>query len=194
MAFKAAMNMSDTVLSASNGSPSKASCIATLVPRSSAWVVSCLFAIRLGAPLLALSGDLCSAEEVQRNREALAEHRPSIVILDGSLRDSAAAGPLDEQGTWPTVEVATLLSAIGVHKPLPQLQSRSADDVLYFVYTGGTTSASKCAAVTHRMALHELEVYPKISPLECTDRVLHQTSAFWGATSMGWSSRGYTRD
>jgi acyl-coenzyme A synthetase/AMP-(fatty) acid ligase len=35
------------------------------------------------------------------------------------------------------------------------------------------------------MALHELEVYPQIAPLACSDRVLHQSSAYWGATSLG---------
>merc|ERR1719487_1283320 len=81
------------------------------------------------------------------------------------------------------IDVAELLR--GPTSPLPSVAGRSPDDVLYLVYTGGTTSASKCVAVTHRMALHELQTYPQFAPLQCTDRVLHQSSAYWGATSLG---------
>ena len=72
------------------------------------------------------------------------------------------------------------------------------DDPLYLVYTGGTTAASKCVVQTHRdlegkdiqrskcltkgMALHELGAYPDFGVMNCEDRILHHTSAYWGAT------------
>lgn len=160
--------------------------LAVLMRRSCAWVAACLAAARLGAPLLALSADLGSAEEAQRNREALAEHRPRVLVLDAALQGSAAAAAVAGAGAaWEVLDAAELLASSAPETSLPGPEGRSADDALFLVYTGGTTSASKCVAVTHRMALHELEVYPQISPLECSDRVLHQSSAYWGATSLG---------
>lgn len=165
--------------------------VATLMQRRSAWVAACLAAARLGTPLLALSGDLKSADEEKRNEEALAEHLPAVVVLDAALRGSRAAASVLAAGSvkgGPVIlDADSLLQSNG---PLAQVPSnhwgpRHADDVLYLVYTGGTTSASKCIATTHRMALFELETYPRISPLSATDRVLHQSSAYWGATSLG---------
>lgn len=52
------------------------------------------------------------------------------------------------------------------------------DDVLYYCYTGGTTSASRCVKITHRMALHELKTYPAVAKLGTNDRVLQQHSVY----------------
>merc|ERR1740129_454241 len=61
----------------------------------------------------------------------------------------------------------------------------SIDATLCFCYTGGTTKASRCARVTHRMALHEVDAYPHMASLGCEDRVLQQHSLFWGASAYG---------
>jgi len=143
--------------------------------------------MRLGRPSLSLSGDLHASEEERRNREALDEHRPKLLVLEDVLRSAAAlalAGLSTTAGA-PIVANADDLLKAGTSARLPSQDVRCIDDGLYFVYTGGTTSASKCVAVTHRMALHELDVYPRIAPLDCSDRVLHQSSAYWGATSLG---------
>ncbi|CAE8635215.1 unnamed protein product [Polarella glacialis] len=181
--------------------------VAVLMQRSSTWVAACLAVARLGLPMLALSGDLGSEEEVSRNAAALAEHMPRLLVLDRSLSASAAAAPALAAACSGEVGGRSLqLSVIyddellvgpaGQSAPEPSFAAlclerdtiwgpRHVDDVLYLVYTGGTTSASKCVAVTHRMALHELEVYPDFAVLRPDDRILHQSSAFWGATSLG---------
>lgn len=166
--------------------------LALLAQRTCPWLAASVAAMRLGMPLLGLSGDLRSPEEAQRNREAVQEHRPSLLLVDGALKAEATAIALAAAARAsppPVAELEVLLAAgplrgVGC-EVLGSAESRSAEDVLYFCYTGGTTSASKCVAVTHRMALHELETYPEIAPLQCTDRVLHQSSAYWGASCFG---------
>jgi acyl-coenzyme A synthetase/AMP-(fatty) acid ligase/acyl carrier protein len=174
-----------TALSRSGAWPAP---VALLMQRTCSWVATCIGAMRVGVPSLSLSGDLRNAEEAQRNREALAEHLPFLLVLHAALRASAPAVP---DGT-PVVDADELLKSGAGRRcaqgPEPLLftsEARDPDEVLYIVYTGGTTSASKSVAVTHRMALHELKAYPHIAPLQCTDRVLHQSSAYWGATSLG---------
>ncbi|CAE7370821.1 dhbF [Symbiodinium natans] len=161
--------------------------VALLLRRSCLWVASCLAASRLG-PVLALSCDLETQEEVTRNTEALAEHRPRLLVLEHAVCDAAAAAPLKAShasGT-PLVFADTLQNAEvqWVHRP-QAWGPRHLDDALWLVYTGGTTAASKCVVQTHRMALHELVTYPDFGVMTCEDRILHHTSAFWGATSLG---------
>lgn len=157
--------------------------VALLMKRTCAWVAAAVAAMRAAVPSLSLSGDLRNAEESQRNQEALADHQPFLLVFAAVLRD--ALPPTDGKSTMQIVDVADLLAWRGPETPVFSFDGRHPDDVLYILYTGGTTSASKSVAVTHRMALHELKTYPQIAPLQCTDRVLHQTSAYWGATSLG---------
>ncbi|CAE7931602.1 tycC, partial [Symbiodinium necroappetens] len=172
--------------------------VALLLRRSCLWVASCLAASRLG-PVLALSCDLGTEEEVVRSREALAEHRPRLLVLEHAVRDAAAAAPLLESHA----NGAALVFADTLHSrqvaafyERPQAWgSRHLDDALWLVYTGGTTAASKCVVQTHRMAIHELRTYPDFGVMTCEDRILHHTSAFWGATCLGlfdlpWSCGG----
>eukprot|EP00929_Paragymnodinium_shiwhaense_P070281 TRINITY_DN35597_c0_g1_i1.p1 TRINITY_DN35597_c0_g1~~TRINITY_DN35597_c0_g1_i1.p1 ORF type:complete len:1591 (-),score=345.61 TRINITY_DN35597_c0_g1_i1:266-5038(-) len=167
--------------------------VAVLMQRSNAWLAVCLACMRLGLPILGLSGDLKSPEETQRNKEALLEHRPVLLVHDRSL-ELTAKNVLEDvccQGC-PAKQVSSEIllekheTEVNSGREVLQICSkRSRDDVLYLIYTGGTTSASKCVAITHEMALHELPTYLEFAPLRCTDRVLHQSSVFWGATSFG---------
>eukprot|EP00931_Biecheleriopsis_adriatica_P043691 TRINITY_DN24967_c0_g1_i1.p1 TRINITY_DN24967_c0_g1~~TRINITY_DN24967_c0_g1_i1.p1 ORF type:complete len:1534 (-),score=299.63 TRINITY_DN24967_c0_g1_i1:38-4639(-) len=163
--------------------------VAVLMRRSSSWVAACLGVSRLGV-LLALSSDLGVKEEVTRSEDAICEHRPRLLVLERALENSAAAEPLlaaSRSGTrlvYAEDLLTTKVGCEGIQRP-DEWGTRHIDDALYFVYTGGTTSASKCVVETHRMALHELETYPDFGVLSSEDRILHQTSAYWGATSLG---------
>ena len=66
-----------------------------------------------------------------------------------------------------------------------ELPAARAGDELCFCYTGGTTAASRCARVTHRMALHEVDAYPRIVDMGPADRVMQQHSLYWGASAYG---------
>eukprot|EP00927_Polykrikos_kofoidii_P018313 TRINITY_DN18474_c0_g1_i1.p1 TRINITY_DN18474_c0_g1~~TRINITY_DN18474_c0_g1_i1.p1 ORF type:complete len:1546 (-),score=234.08 TRINITY_DN18474_c0_g1_i1:137-4243(-) len=60
------------------------------------------------------------------------------------------------------------------------------DATLCYCYTGGTTKASRCARVSHSMALHEIDAYPRIAPeCGCEDRVFQQHSLYWAASAFG---------
>lgn len=167
--------------------------VAVLMRRSNAWVAASLATMRLGAPLLGLSADLGLEAEVARNREALAEHRPQLLVLDRELSSSPAAAPLLEASKQGDVDSPLLVYSDELDQgPVPSFLQRPSswaprhlDDPCYLVYTGGSTSASKCVVETHRMAIHELEIYPGFGVLTPEDKVLHQTSAYWGATSFG---------
>ena len=179
--------------------------IAVLTKRNCNWMAACLAAVRLALPLLTLSADLGTQDEVARNKLAIEEHSPAIVVIEKSLHGNPAidpiihcssassdASPAKPHGFRP--HVVYVEDLLGSNVDESSTDSASArlpphschpDHVLYLLYTGGTTSACKCVAVTHRMAVHELRAYPEIAPLSSADRVLHQTSAFWGATSLG---------
>lgn len=162
--------------------------VAVLMHRTCSWVAACIAAARLNCPLVALSGDLGNSAEEQRTADVLKDHRPPVMLLHSALRASAAAAPAlvaESDGWLRIVDADAVLREAEPLAMIPQPTFRSADDVLYWCYTGGTTSASKCAATTHRMALFELEVYPNVAPLQQTDRVLQQSSAYWGATALG---------
>lgn len=61
------------------------------------------------------------------------------------------------------------------------------ETVLCYVYTGGTTRHSKCVAITHQMALWEVEHYATALKglAGNTDRMLQYASAYWGAALFG---------
>merc|ERR1719335_1330481 len=61
------------------------------------------------------------------------------------------------------------------------------ESVMVYVYTGGTTKASKCVAVTHAMALWEAENYSLVLGPDAgnTDKMLQYSSVYWGAAVFG---------
>eukprot|EP00928_Gymnodinium_smaydae_P009472 TRINITY_DN13556_c0_g1_i2.p1 TRINITY_DN13556_c0_g1~~TRINITY_DN13556_c0_g1_i2.p1 ORF type:complete len:1474 (+),score=319.90 TRINITY_DN13556_c0_g1_i2:309-4424(+) len=141
--------------------------------------------MRAGSPSLGLSLDLRVKEESERNRHALRELEPWLLVVDDAGAPLAAA----IEASCPTVPLERLLSwAQPEFAPAMRVgvEPRSADDALYYLYTGGSTGASKCVVVTHRMALHEIAAYPAVVPMDDSHRLLQQSSVYWGATALGF--------
>jgi acyl-coenzyme A synthetase/AMP-(fatty) acid ligase len=161
--------------------------LATKMHRGVEWYCIFFAAARLQAPLVALSCDLPDkSTEQQRNAEILSEHRPVLLIRDQEQddQDDFANVQSGVSGGVPTMTFAQLwheASSVHVGRGL------ASDDeaTLCFCYTGGTTKASRCVRVTHRMALHEVAAYPTISKLTGSDRVLQQHSVYWAASAYG---------
>ncbi|CAL1146703.1 unnamed protein product, partial [Cladocopium goreaui] len=149
--------------------------VALLMRRNCNWLAASLATMRLGT-LLALSCDLGGDDEERRNCEAMAEHQPRLLVLERS-----AAVP----SLFTTSAVAYVEDLLRTEECFVERPRRHLDDAVYLVYTGGTTAASKCVVQTHRMALHELRTYADFQALSCEDRILHHTSAFWGAACHG---------
>lgn len=162
--------------------------LATWMARGSAWCIVFWGAVRLQVPVVALSRDLPDrAVEAKRNAEILAEHRPSLLIVDVDW----AQLPVLDRGTrvvlfeqlW--ARAACTPSGSAALAGHTSFSEASVDAVLCYCYTGGTTKASRCARVTHRMALHEVATYPHIAKLGNEDRVFQQHSLYWGASAFG---------
>jgi len=168
--------------------------LATWMRRGTGWYCVFWAAARLQVPLVALSCDLPDRSvEQQRNSEILAEHRPALLIADRAWHSAAVGGASAEAvaASLTVVQFADLWSRSRAALAEPRevgsilTGSASADAVLCYCYTGGTTKASRCAIVTHRMALYEVATYPHIARLGHEDRVLQQHSLYWGASAYG---------
>ncbi|CAK0896521.1 unnamed protein product [Prorocentrum cordatum] len=146
--------------------------------RGNAWYCTFLAAARLQVPVVALSRDLPDrGAELKRNAEILESHRPALVVVD------EVAGVPTHAGA--TVHFRELWAAAHAEShPAPQVTA-TADAILCYNYTGGTTRASRCSRITHRMALHEVTHYPRVGELTPRDRVLQQHSLYWGASAFG---------
>ena len=68
----------------------------------------------------------------------------------------------------------------------------STSSVMAYVYTGGTTKASKCVTVTHAMALWEAENYSIAlgGNVGVGDKMLQFSTLYWGAAVFGQISLG----
>ena len=68
----------------------------------------------------------------------------------------------------------------------------SPSSVMAYVYTGGTTKASKCVTVTHAMALWEAENYSIAlgGNVGVGDKMLQFSTLYWGAAVFGQISLG----
>lgn len=159
--------------------------IATLMQRGCPWYCVFWAAVRLQAPVAALSTDLPDkSAECQRNVEMLKTHQPAVLVLD---KAAVATHSHIIKGYEP---VQVMFDELWTHAHPPPLdafvlQPQSADATLCFCYTGGTTKASRCVRTTHRMALHELEAYPQVASLGPQDRVMQQHSLYWAASAYG---------
>mmetsp|Transcript_4609 Transcript_4609/g.10939 ORF Transcript_4609/g.10939 Transcript_4609/m.10939 type:complete len:1495 (-) Transcript_4609:56-4540(-) len=161
--------------------------LAIAVMRSRELFALCLGAWRLGLPVVALSTDMADkVVEETRSRQVLGELKPSMIISD-----DAAQWPADiPHFSWTSCKEAIHGSVEGIDfEALPHPER-----VLVYVYTGGTTKASKCVTVTHGMALWEAENYsivlgPKAGP---GDKMLQPSSLYWGAAVFGQLSLGFS--
>ncbi|CAE8599480.1 unnamed protein product, partial [Polarella glacialis] len=165
--------------------------LATLMHRSARWYAVLVACMRVGMPIVLMSRDLPDKQaEDSRNAAICRELCPLAVADDDCLealrqmegcRDSLLASSLFVRGSSPT----------GSNGPLQRaVVGRSADDVLFLLYTGGTTGGkAKCACVTHRMALHEARAYGELAPAPGQRggfrKVLQQTPVYWGASCIG---------
>jgi acyl-coenzyme A synthetase/AMP-(fatty) acid ligase len=155
--------------------------IATWMRRGNAWYLVFHAAARLLVPIVALSLDIPDkAVETRRNGEILSMHRPRLVVVDHGDDVSSASTAIS------VVQFASLWAEAwspGL-PPAPEVAA-SVNATLCFCYTGGTTKASRCARITHGMALHELAMYRSVVSLGREDRVLQQHSAYWAASAYG---------
>ncbi|CAE8641267.1 unnamed protein product, partial [Polarella glacialis] len=122
------------------------------------------------------------ASEAARNAQILQELKPVLIITDS---DDPTSLPAD---ATPVLRFAQLWDMAAITQPSQSATAavaQRAEATLCFCYTGGSTGASRCALVTHQMALWEVEKYPSVARLGRTDRVLQQHSAYWAASMYG---------
>jgi len=162
--------------------------LATKMRRGNDWYCVFLAASRLGVPIVALSTDLRDKDtENIRNNEILASLKPSLMVVDAenAMTAALASGGVSGPVLVPFASLWAHTHAVenGYSRRISDV---SPGTVLCYCYTGGTTEASRCVAITHRMALHEVATYPLIAPnMTQADRVLQQHSAFWAASTYG---------
>ncbi|CAE7507863.1 ddaD [Symbiodinium sp. CCMP2592] len=157
--------------------------IAIFLRQGREWYATCIAAWILGIPVVALSSDLPSGQaEAERAKRVASELKPLALVSD----DSAFEVPcLPEDCLRLSLEeVRSAISSCNGRKPAACASSES---VLCYVYTGGTTRHSKCVAVTHAMALWEIQQYKTaLGGLASEgDRMLQYSSAYWGAAIFG---------
>ena len=153
------------------------------IGRGHLWYAAYIAAIRLGLSVAPLTQDIEDAvSRDMRNRDILAKLRPNIVLIDDStplavMKDSAGLGVR-------FVNVAEIESCSP--DVLIERQRNFTSRPLAYLYTGGTTRASKCAMISHQMAMHEMSGYPLVAQgVGYGDRVLQHSSTYWGATFLG---------
>ncbi|CAJ1345729.1 unnamed protein product [Effrenium voratum] len=141
------------------------------------WYACCLACWRLAVPVLALSADRDSDAEARRAQEAAAALRPAALVFGDNAFEIQSL-PSD----CLRLPAEQLLNA---QAKAPHEVPDAAEAVLAYVFTGGTTRHSKCVAVTHRMALWEIEQYPKVLGSLGNEKMLQHSSAYWGAAIFG---------
>eukprot|EP00927_Polykrikos_kofoidii_P058632 TRINITY_DN5326_c0_g1_i1.p1 TRINITY_DN5326_c0_g1~~TRINITY_DN5326_c0_g1_i1.p1 ORF type:complete len:1501 (+),score=265.11 TRINITY_DN5326_c0_g1_i1:51-4553(+) len=178
--------------------------LAICMPRGRDLFALCFGAWRLGLPVVGLSCDMTDkAVERSRNAQALRDLNPIAIVCD------AVEGPglIHAAGCAETLifDVAVVKAAVfdvtnvdaGPHMndagiDVEKIAVTTPASVLAYVYTGGTTKASKCVCVTHAMALWEAENYAvALGGIAGEgDKFLQYSSLFWGAAVLGQISIG----
>ena len=144
--------------------------------RDFAWYALYIAAIRAGVPVVPMTQDILDkVTESARNRDTISRLRPFLLVTDS---DSPHL-----EGDVPIITYSELLMGPSASSSLPRRECP-----LAYVYTGGTTSASKCVAISHVMAMSEMGGYPEILRDRISLKsalVLQHTSTYWGATFLG---------
>lgn len=167
--------------------------LAIWVTRCREFVALCIGAWRLGLPIVALSHDLSDKEAEQGRSQQVARDLRPFALLGDERAQELWGGQHDGVARlfW-----ADALEAIrGSTGPQDELNAEvSPEWVLAYVYTGGTTKASKCVAVTHSMALWEAENYSTVlgRGAGVGDKMLQPSSLYWGAAVFGQLSLGFS--
>ena len=157
--------------------------IAVFLRQGREWYATCIAAWILGIPVVALSNDLPSGQaEAERAKRVATELKPLALVSD----DSAFEVPC-LPGDCLRLSLQEIRSATSSSNGRNPAACASPESVLCYVYTGGTTRHSKCVAVTHAMALWEIQQYKKAlgGLANEGDRMLQYSSAYWGAAIFG---------
>jgi len=172
--------------------------LALHVPRGREFFAICVGAWRLGLPIAAMSCDMADKEaEKVRNQQIMHDLQP-LALIGGKGSESLCEVAGHQGATFiPAEEVVKSLfqsnkETHGLHSKEDIMHKVSPESVLVYVYTGGTTKASKCVTVTHSMALWEADNY-KIAlggRAEPGDKMLQYSNLYWGAAVFGQISLG----
>jgi acyl-coenzyme A synthetase/AMP-(fatty) acid ligase len=153
--------------------------------RGFGWYASYMAAIRLGVPVAPMTQDIKDvATQTQRNRDVLQTCRPCLVVVDEETPGSVLAACTEFR-----IETVKYHELLECSQEVPDNIKRLHDirkTPLAYLYTGGSTRASKCVMISHQMAMHEMAGYPLVAPsMSYTDRVIQHSSTYWGATFLG---------
>lgn len=122
-----------------------------------------------------MSTDLNSEAERERNKQILVELKPGIII-----------GKDDFMSDIDLLPLATVEDVMKLELSEIAWEKERRGQTLYYNYTGGSTSASKCVCISHEMACYEVQKgYPSICTIPSDGRVLQHTSCYWGASCLG---------
>ena len=162
--------------------------VGVCLDRGYKWYSVYIACIRLGLPVAPMTQDISdlSASSL-RNERIVRDLDPVLVITDSSTPASVFAICRLTGARTVSIEelMASDISSLYSEKPLVIRDLQ--ETPLGYVYTGGTTRASKCVKVSHQMAMHEMKGYPEVAGKNiCAgDRVLQHSSSYWGATFLG---------
>ena len=154
---------------------SKTVCI--IMQRTIDWYAIYLACTRVGIPVVAASRDHPDkAQEIERLRDIVDRLYPSLIITDIPV-DEALPGFIGKTCVMRSWELV-------VDHGYPDAHPEELGETMAYNYTGGTTCASKCVSITHRMAVEEVTTYPTITSVR-PKRVLQNSSLFWPASALG---------
>ncbi|CAE8603608.1 unnamed protein product, partial [Polarella glacialis] len=167
--------------------------VAIAMPRGRLWYALCCACWRLGIPVAAASDDMPDkAAERERGARIARELKPLLAIVAGDPQDAFPGLPSDcrvlsVEYFQAAVDAGVSGRCQGCAEFVAAASAVSPESPLLYCYTGGTTKHSKCAVITHAMALWEMAYYPVVlqGSMSRADRVLQYTSAYWGASAFG---------
>ena len=160
--------------------------LAVCVSRGFEWYALYLAAVRLRVAVAPMTQDITDAAALEsRNGDILRSLHPLLVITD-EVTPPSVFEACEKLGCR-QIGIGDLLKSCpsGKSNCPPRIRDVARVPMAY-VYTGGTTRASKCVQVSHGMAMHELDGYPRIVGLRVgKERMLQHSSTYWGATFLG---------
>lgn len=162
--------------------------LAIATARGRNWYALCIAAWQLGVPVVALSDDMPDRVAQGDRLIRVARELQPLALVISENTDSAMLSYFPKDCV--VLQLADVFN-VATH-PLPESAvppsaNVCAESILCYVFTGGTTRHSKCVAVTHGMALWEMEKYATAlcHSVGEADRMLQYSSAYWGAAVFG---------
>jgi len=151
--------------------------------RDHRWYICYIALIRLGVPIVPLTQDIKDrGAQDERNSKIMSDLNPIIILTNDTT-------PVAIIKQMVTMQVHFIDPLDECHQTLQRMRDISKIPLAY-LFTGGTTSASKCVQISHDMAMHEIDGYPAIVPSLTATRgrqeiILQHSSTYWGATFLG---------